>query len=187
MDMVAGDLVKEDPVVVVLGRRVELDFGRRIEANAPLLPGTPVRVLVVADAAAAAAAMLPPDPEFLLSRNMVLEPVEFFLSRVMVLEPLEIFRVSVELEPGRIFLPNISPLLTLLMDFRPEACPGACRLKLEVAVLLGAGWERGATEYRREPEMAAELGRMREEDLVFIDLFKVGSLAGDLGLRSEVD
>ena len=34
--------------------------------------------------------------------------------------------------------------------------------------------------------MAAELGRMREEDLVFMDLFKVESLAGDC-LMSEAD
>lgn len=134
IDIVAGDFVKDDPVAVAPGRRLELDFGRRIEANTPLPPAAPVRALVVA----AAAAMLPPDPEFFLSRvmeppdiflsrGMVLDPPEVFLSRVMVLEPVEVFRsrVRVELEPGRIFLANRSPLLTLLIDFRPDAWPGA--------------------------------------------------------------
>lgn len=124
--MVAGDLVKADPVAVAPGRRLELDFGRRIEANTPLPPAAPARVLLVA--AAAVAATLSPEPEVFLSRVvMVLEPPEIFLSCIMVLELPEFFRsrVRVELEPGRIFLPNKSPLLTLLMDFRPDAWPGA--------------------------------------------------------------
>lgn len=119
IDIVAGDLVKEDPAAVEPVRREALDF-RRIEENTP---PAPARVVLVA-AAAAAAAMLPPDPELFLS----LEPPEIFLSRCMVLRPPPEFflsRVRVELEPGRIFLPNRSPLLTFLMDFRPDACPGA--------------------------------------------------------------
>ena len=101
MDMVEEERVKVDvfpvdPVApVVVGRRLVVELGRRMEAYTP---GPIFRLLLaVAVAAAAVAARALLFPEFLLSLVMVL-------------------RV-----PGRIFLTSSSPRLTLRMDLRPPA------------------------------------------------------------------